>query len=117
MTQVSTAVHDPLVIFVMGAQHSGTTILYKMIALHPDVTWFSQFSKRDGSIPGRFRFPGYRLLDHILRRRFRHSWLKEEGPSLQSFWFPGLERLTAFGSICSYIFRPLKSSIAEFGRS
>jgi hypothetical protein len=83
VTQVSTAVHDPLVIFVMGAQHSGTTILYKMIALHPDVTWFSQFSKRDGSIPGRFRLPGYRLLDHTLRRRFRHSWLKEEGPLTQ----------------------------------
>jgi hypothetical protein len=71
---------EPLVIFVLGAAHSGTTILYKMIALHPDVTWFSQFSKRDGSIPGRFRFPGYRMLDHLLRRSFRHSWHKEEGP-------------------------------------
>jgi Sulfotransferase family len=79
--------HDPQVIFVMGAAHSGTTILYKMIALHPDVTWFSQFSKRDGSIPGRFRLPGYRLLDHVLRHCFRHSWHKEEGP-LSKFVVP-----------------------------
>jgi hypothetical protein len=87
VTQVSTTVNDPQVIFVMGAQHSGTTILYRMIALHPDVTWFSQFSKRDGAVPGRFRLPGYRWLDHTLRRQFRHSWLKEEGP-LAKFLVP-----------------------------
>jgi hypothetical protein len=65
-------------VYVYGAKHSGTTILYKMLALHPDVTWFSQYSLRDGSIPGRRRLPMTHRLDRVLRARRRHDWHKEE---------------------------------------
>jgi hypothetical protein len=44
-------------IFILGAGHSGTTILYKMLSMHPDVAWFSQFSQRDGNVRGRFSIP------------------------------------------------------------
>jgi len=32
-------------IFILGAAHSGTTILYNMIGYHPDVTWFSRYNR------------------------------------------------------------------------
>jgi hypothetical protein len=32
-------------IFILGTGHSGTTILYNMIGYHPDVTWFSRYSR------------------------------------------------------------------------
>ena len=43
--------------FILGAAHSGTTILYRMLALHPEVLWFSQFSLRSGEIAGRWSLP------------------------------------------------------------
>lgn len=64
-------------IFVMGAPHSGTTILYRMLAMHPDVTWFSQLSCRAGSIPGRRRIPMVSLIEPVLRRR-PHWWMKAQ---------------------------------------
>jgi hypothetical protein len=64
-------------IFVMGAPHSGTTILYRMLAMHPDVTWFSQLSCRAGSIPGRRRIPMVSLIEPLLRRR-PHWWMKAQ---------------------------------------
>jgi hypothetical protein len=64
-------------VFVFGAAHSGTTILYRMLAYHPGLTWFSQFSLRGGDIPGRFRVPGANRLDVVLRS-IPHRWHKEE---------------------------------------
>lgn len=63
-------------IYVLGSAHSGTTILYRMLAMHPDVTWFSQYSQRAGQIPGRVRLPLAHLLDRTLRRVFPHDWRK-----------------------------------------
>ena len=57
-------------VFVFGVDHSGTTILYRMLAYHPDLTWFSQFSLRRGEIPGRRRRPiadGSILMLRVLR--------------------------------------------------
>ena len=56
-------------VFVFGADHSGTTILYRMLAYHPDLTWLSQFSLRRGEIPGRRRRPAADRLDPMLRVR------------------------------------------------
>jgi hypothetical protein len=71
-------------VYVYGAAHSGTTILYKLLALHPDVTWFSQYSHRDGSVAGRRRLPLAHAVDRTLRRLFRHDWRKGK---------PGLSRV------------------------
>jgi sulfotransferase family protein len=66
-------------IFVLGTFHSGTTILYRMLAMHPDTTWFSQFSLRDGRIPGRRRLPLYAQIDRISRRLIKHEWRAGQG--------------------------------------
>lgn len=88
-------------IFVLGAGHSGTGILYRMLALHPDLAWFSQFSQRDGRIDGRRALPFAFLLDSNLRRLARHDWHKKhtgwrqkvlprpkEGHGIWAFIFP-----------------------------
>lgn len=65
---------------VIGAGHSGTTIVYRMLALHPDATWFSQYSQLALTGP-----PGLRTaaaaLDGALRRRFPHDWKKVQRSS------------------------------------
>jgi hypothetical protein len=65
-------------IVVLGAGHSGTTIIYQMLAMHPDVTWFSQISQRDGTIPGRTAIPFHTHIDRMLRRLYRHDWRKDK---------------------------------------
>jgi hypothetical protein len=64
-------------VFVFGASHSGTTILYRMLAYHPDLTWFSQLSLGNGEIPGRRTRPGAGVLD-VMLRRIPHRWQKED---------------------------------------
>ncbi|MDO8601402.1 MAG: sulfotransferase [bacterium] len=66
-------------VFIIGTGHSGTSILYKMLALHPDFGWFSQYSCRGGEIPGRLKWPLYNYFNRILRSFFKHNWLKKEG--------------------------------------
>lgn len=66
-------------VFIIGTGHSGTSILYKMLALHPDFAWFSQYSCRGGEIPGRLKLPFYKYFNRILRLFFKHNWLKKEG--------------------------------------
>lgn len=65
-------------LFIIGAGYSGTSILYKMLALHPDLAWFSQYSLRGGQIPGRFGLPCYKYFNRILHSFLKHSWSKEE---------------------------------------
>lgn len=64
-------------VFVLGTAHSGTTILHRMLAYHPGLVWFSQFSLRTGDIPGRFRVPGANIVDRALRS-IPHRWQKAE---------------------------------------
>jgi hypothetical protein len=64
--------------YVCGAGHSGTTILYKLLALHPGATWFSQYSQRDGSVTGRRQLPLAHAVDKALRRFLTHHWRKEK---------------------------------------
>jgi hypothetical protein len=79
-------------IFVFGADHSGTTILYRMLAHHPQLVWFSQFTLRNGRVPGRSRRPGAQLLEplvHSTVRRFAsHSWGKAELGALRRLVVP-----------------------------
>jgi hypothetical protein len=65
-------------VFVMGAKHSGTTILYRMLAFHPDATWFSQFSLRGGELEHRRSLPLASSLDRPLRRLLPHQWTKDQ---------------------------------------
>ena len=64
---------DP--VFLFGVDHSGTTVVYRMLAYHPDLVWFSQFTLRDGSIPGRSRRPGAGFFEPLLRF-IPHAWDK-----------------------------------------
>jgi omega-hydroxy-beta-dihydromenaquinone-9 sulfotransferase len=66
--------------YVYGAAHSGTTILYKLLALHPDFAWFSQFSHRRGAIPSRRSIPLAHVADRALRSVRTHDWHKEKRP-------------------------------------
>ncbi len=69
--------------FILGAAHSGTTILYRMFALHPEVLWFSQFSLRSGEIAGRWSLPFNDPIDRALRQFTRHDWQKVSSRRLQ----------------------------------
>ena len=66
---------DP--VFLFGVDHSGTTVAYRMLAYHPDLVWFSQFTLRDGTIPGRPRRPGAGFLEPRLRF-LPHAWYKKD---------------------------------------
>ncbi len=80
----ATAATSP--VFVFGADHSGTTILYRMLAYHRDLTWLSQFSLRGGEIPGRSRRPANDRLDGLLRV-MPHPWRKES-PRFRRLFVP-----------------------------
>jgi hypothetical protein len=71
-----------LPVYVLGVAHSGTSILQKMLSHHPDAAWFSQYSLRDGSVPGRRRVPFAHAADRVLRGVVRHNWRKEKGGRL-----------------------------------
>lgn len=61
---------------VIGAGHSGTTIVYRMLAMHPEVTWFSQYSPRVLLGSPQTRAAAGRM-DRLLRRLFpHHDWKK-----------------------------------------
>jgi hypothetical protein len=64
-------------IFVVGVDHSGTTILYRMLARHPELAWFSQYSLRDGNMPGRTRVPLNGWINRTGRKLAGHTWRKE----------------------------------------
>ncbi|MFB6356607.1 MAG: sulfotransferase [bacterium] len=67
------------VTFIMGVAHSGTTILHRLMGRHPDAAWFSQFSQRGGTIPGRTRFPFWGLYNRLARSIFGVPWKKQRG--------------------------------------
>jgi hypothetical protein len=64
--------------YVYGTAHSGTTILYKLLALHPDFAWFSQYSYRNGVVPGRRSIPMAHAADRVLRSVRSHTWRKRK---------------------------------------
>ncbi len=86
MSDASSATPATSPVFVFGADHSGTTILYRMLAYHRDLTWLSQFSLRGGEIPGRSRRPANDRLDGPLRV-MPHPWRKES-PRLRRLIVP-----------------------------
>ncbi len=70
---------DYRVTFVLGVAHSGTTVLYRLLGRHPEFGWFSQFSRRDGTVPGRFRLPFGSLYNRVMRRLSGVPWRKRRG--------------------------------------
>jgi len=63
-------------IFILGAAHSGTTILYNMLAYHNELAWFSQFSQRDKHIPNRKKLLFSNVYKRLMRQIIKHSWQK-----------------------------------------
>lgn len=80
-----------------------------MLAMHPDVAWFSQFSQRDGKIPGRFKLPFYKFANRILRSYLTHDWRKKEEPLLDYL----VPRPREINKIWDYIIHPLYASLTE----
>jgi len=66
-------------IFIIGVEHSGTTILYRMLAKHSVVCWFSQYSMRGGEVPSRFRVPFYNQINKYGNKLFPITWRKRFG--------------------------------------
>jgi hypothetical protein len=64
--------------YIYGTAHSGTTILYNFLARHPDFAWFSQYSHRDGAVPGRSSVPMAHAADRVLRSVRTHDWHKRK---------------------------------------
>jgi hypothetical protein len=64
-------------LFIVGVDHSGTTILYRMMARHPELAWFSQYSLRGGDFPGRSWVPLHGWANRAGRSMFRFRWQKE----------------------------------------
>ncbi len=48
-------------IFIIGSGRSGTSLLYRLLAVHPDLCWFSNLSDKHASLP--FLAMAHRLLD------------------------------------------------------
>jgi hypothetical protein len=63
-------------VLVLGVEHSGTSILYNMIARHPSTTWFSQYSTRAGDVTGARSVAPWRWVDRAGRRFADHDWRK-----------------------------------------
>jgi sulfotransferase family protein len=84
----SSGMNEIMPVFVIGTFHSGTTILYRMLAMHPQVTWLSQFSQRHGRIPGRRWIPLSTQLDRVSRKLFRHDWGTSGGQGIRRLVVP-----------------------------
>lgn len=64
------------VVFLLGAGRSGTTLLYKLLSIHRDVAYFSNYQSRYPN------WPYFAYLQHILNQfpeYKRQSWFKEQG--------------------------------------
>jgi hypothetical protein len=95
-------------IFVLGVAHSGTTILYNILAFHPDLAWFSQYSQRDGTMPERFYLPFEAVFNRVLRRLFKHSWQKGKG-----FWSLAIPFPSEADRIWNYILPESRQGVGE----
>jgi len=66
-------------IFIIGSGRSGTTILYKLLAIHPDLAWFSVLSNRHPA--SRWPIHLHRLLDvPLVGNRFKHAIISRSHP-------------------------------------
>lgn len=70
-------------LFIIGVDHSGTTLLYRMLARHPDFGWFSQYSQRGGQTGDRPRLPLHNLFNRWGNRLFGTPWRKTTGHGLR----------------------------------
>lgn len=66
-------------IFILGSERSGTTILYNLLAFHPDTCWFSQATNKNP------RYPELSITNKLLRvpyvsRYIRYKILKAYTP-------------------------------------
>ncbi|HLE78027.1 MAG TPA: sulfotransferase [bacterium] len=71
-------------VFIIGAGHSGTTIVYRMLSWHPHVAWLSQYSSHLVLTGG----PLAALAggaERTARRLVAHSWRKSRYPWARRF--------------------------------
>jgi hypothetical protein len=58
-------------VFIIGAGRSGTTLLYKMLCLHSDIAWISNYCNR---FPNCFFLSFINRISHILKRKCHSIW-------------------------------------------
>lgn len=68
--------------FIIGAGHSGTTIVYRMLSWHPDAAWLSQYSSYV-AVTGGPLGPIAGAAERAMRRVVAHSWEKSGYPWLR----------------------------------
>lgn len=64
-------------IFIMGVEHSGTTILYRMLAQNSEFSWCSNYSRRLEEYPFLKWIPFYKAIVRIIRTVVPVSWQKK----------------------------------------
>lgn len=64
------------IVHIVGAGRSGTTLLYKLLCLHPDVVYLNRYNKKLPNIP-LFSFTNRMLKNHLFLKR--KIWFREDG--------------------------------------
>lgn len=72
----ASAQHDLAPIFLLGAARSGTSLLYKVMALHPQTTWLSNWVQR---FPGNPQLTALNRLARVLPERRARVWFGPRG--------------------------------------
>lgn len=74
-------------IFIVGSGRSGTSLLYRLLAVHPDLCWFSNLTDRYPEVsflPFVHRFIGVPGIGELLKRRILTAHNSDQFPFLPS---------------------------------
>lgn len=61
-------------VFIIGAGRSGTTLLYKMLCLHSDIAWISNYCNR---FPNCLFLTFFNRISHLFKSKCRTIWFSE----------------------------------------
>jgi hypothetical protein len=97
-----TQCNDDSVCFLLGPGRSGTTLIYKLLAMHPDVGYFSNYMAKFGGLPS------LALLNRGIRHRLdlkRYSWFDSGGGAYADSGRSWLRKIVPTPSECEPTYR------------